>query len=83
MVFIIKCSLLQSLFVLNSDVYDYETRSASNHFFHVPRIFTSSFGNKSIKYICPILWNSIAVNGIAIDNNLANNIGIDQIFNRF
>jgi len=74
---------LQSLFVLNSDIHDHATRSVSRHLLHIPRIFTSTFGNKSIKYTGPVLWNFIAENGISIDNDIDNNISIDQIRNGF
>ena len=74
---------LQNLFVLDSDVHNYETRSATHHLLHIPRINTSSFGNKSIKYTCPISWNFIAEHGISIDNNLYNNVVVDKIYNHF
>jgi len=74
---------LNKLFVLDSNIHDHGTRSVSRNLLHIPRVFTSSFGNNSIKYKGPILWNFIAKNGIAIDGNIDNNINIDSIHNRF
>ena len=74
---------LKPLFKLNSDIHDYATKSVSQNLLHIPRINTSTYGTKSIRYTGPILWNFLAINGIAIDNNLINNINIDQIHNGF
>ena len=65
---------LQSIFELNSDIHSYQTNSAHKHLLHIPRIYTATYGNKSIKYHCPILWN-------AIDNDSKNNVPIDNIHN--
>ncbi len=72
---------LQSLFIYDSDVHNYQTNSASKHLLHVPRIHTVTYGNKSIKYHCPILWNATVKNHIAVDNSIKNNVAIDQIHN--
>ena len=74
---------LNSLFVLDSNIHNHVTRSASHNLLHIPRVFTSTFGINSIKYTSPILWNFFAKNGIAIDSNKDNNINIDHIHNRF
>ena len=74
---------LQGLFEFDSDVHLYQTNSASKHLLHIPRIFTATYGNKSIKYHCPIVWNSTVKNNIAIDNDIKNNVAIDQIHNVF
>ena len=50
---------LLNLFRFNTDVHNYLTISASKPLLHIPRIYTVSFGNKSIKYHGPILWNDI------------------------
>ena len=47
---------------------------------HIPRIYTSSFGIKSIRYNGPILWNFIAENEIT-NNKKENNIDVDKIDN--
>ena len=74
---------LKPLFKLSSDIHDYATKSVSQNLLHIPRINTSTYGTKSIRYTGPILWNFLAINGIAIDNKLVNNINIDQIHNGF
>ena len=68
---------LLSLFRLDSNVHNYLTRSASNNLFHIPRIYSTSFGTNSIRYHCPILWNSSVKNGIALNNNVK--VPINQI----
>ena len=72
---------LLNLFTLDKEVHKYQTVSASKHLLHIPRIFTATYGNKSIKYHCPIVWNATVKNGIAIDNKLKNNVAIDHIHN--
>ena len=72
---------LNSLFRLVSDVHNRETRSASHNLLYIPRVFTTTFGIKSIKYVGPILWNSTVKNGIAIDNDSKNNVDIEQVHN--
>ena len=74
---------LQTLFVFNSDIHNHETRVVFHNLLHIPRIYTSSYGNKSIKFTGPILWNSIIKNGLSVDNNLDSNINIDQIHNPY
>ena len=63
---------LLSLFELDSDFHNYQTISSSKHLLHIPEIHTVTYGNKSIKYHCPIVWNSTAKNDIAIDNKIDN-----------
>ena len=72
---------LQSIFELNSDIHSYQMNSAHKHLLHIPRIYTATYGNKSIKYHCPILWNATVKNNIAIDNDSKNNVPIDNIHN--
>jgi hypothetical protein len=72
---------LLNMFELNSDFHNYETISSFKHFLHIPKICTVTYGNKSIKYHCPILWNSIVKKYIAIDNKVENNVALNQIFN--
>ena len=47
-------SELMNLFTAISDVHSHETRIDG---FHVPRIYTTTHGNKSLKYSACILWN--------------------------
>ena len=70
---------IQNLFQLDSDIHNYETNSSAKHLLHIPQIITTSYGNKSLKYHCPILWNSTIKNNIAIDNKVKNNVSIDKI----
>ena len=72
---------LQSIFELNSDIHSYQTNSAHKHLLHTPRIYTTTYGNKSIKYHCPILWN--AQLKITFDNDSKNNVPIGNIHNIF
>ena len=72
---------LQKLFQLDSDVHNYETNSSVKHLIHIPQINTVTYGNKSIKYHCPILWNFTIKNKISIDENSANDISIESIHN--
>ena len=68
---------LTSLFQLNCNVHDHHTRQP----FHVPRVDTSTYGIRSIKFHCPKLWNNTWKNGITIDRCQQNNISFDQIYN--
>ena len=72
---------LENTFKFVSNVHNYNTISASNNLLYIPRIFTSTYGRKSIKFRCPILWNYTVKNGISIDNNAKNNVAIDSILN--
>ena len=49
---------LNNLFKLNSDVHSHFTRNVAKDGFHVPKIYTTSFGEKSLKYSAAIIWNS-------------------------
>ena len=65
----------QKLFKFCSEFHDYET----NSLFHVPSISTSTYGKLSIKYHCPVLWNSLFRRGLVVDNDKKNNVSVDQI----
>ena len=41
---------LLNLFKLNSDVHSHLARNAANKGLHIPKIYTTSFGEKSLKY---------------------------------
>ena len=49
---------IQNLFKLNSEVSSHNTRNVCNEGLFIPRIYTTSFGNKSLKYSVPLLWNN-------------------------
>ena len=68
---------LKKLFKLNSEIHNHNVRDL----FFVPRINTSTYGKNSIKFHCPILWNTTFRNGIAVDNVASNNVHYDKIKN--
>ena len=47
-----------NLFELNSVVSSQFTRNVFDEGFIIPRIYTTSFGNKSLRYSAPLLWNN-------------------------
>ena len=72
---------LKNLFKFVRNMHNRVTRSATNNLLHIPRVYTTTYGIKSIKFAGPILWNSTVKNGIAIDNNSKNNVDIEQVHN--
>ena len=68
---------LQNLFTLSSDIHNYFLRRR----LHVPGVSTSTYGKLSIKYSCPVLWNSTFEKGIAVDKDVTNSITDEQILN--
>ena len=61
---------LMTLFKKSSDIHNYQLRRS----LHVPSISTSTYGNFSIKFRCPVLWNKTFEKGIAVDNDVKNNV---------
>ena len=61
-------SELQKLFKFTNQNHNYETTSASKEFLFIPQINTVSYGNKSIKYRGPYLWNEICKNNPTLNN---------------
>ena len=51
---------VQNLFKLSSAIHTYETSSSSREFLFIPQISTANYGNKSLKYQGPYLWNIIS-----------------------
>ena len=49
---------LLKLFELNSAVSSHCTRNVSKEGMFIPRIYTTSFGIKSLRYSAPLLWNN-------------------------
>ena len=47
-----------NLFELNSAVSSQVTRNVINEGLFIPRIYTTSFGNKSLRFSAPLLWNN-------------------------
>ena len=48
---------LLNLLKLNSEVHWYLTRNVANKGIHIPQIYTTSFGEKSLKYSAAVIWN--------------------------
>ena len=67
---------LHSLFDLSRDIHttNLELKSAQKYLLYIPSIKTVTYGNKSTKYHCAELWNSSCRNGIAIDEDIKNNV---------
>ena len=57
---------LTHLFILNSEINNYNTRNVCNKGMYIPKVITQSFGIKSLKYSAPSIWNSI----LKIDNSI-------------
>ena len=74
---------LHNLFVFNSDIHNYHLTSISKNLLHIPRIMTTTYGIKSLKYHSVELWNDTFKKGIAIDNNINNNVSINKIHTVF
>ena len=72
---------LHSLLEFNTDVHDYQTNSVFKQLLHIPSFYTTTYGIKSIKYHCPIVWKATVKNNIVVDNNSKNNVAINQIHN--
>ena len=52
---------LLNLFVFNSVASSQHTRNVCNEGLFIPRIYTTSFGNKSLRYSAPLLWNNFLI----------------------
>ena len=74
---------LQDLFVFTSDIHTYQLTSFHKNLLHIPRIMTTTYGIKSLKYHCAEIWNDTFKKGIAIDNNIKNNISLNNIHTVF
>ena len=59
---------LQNLFQLNSDIHTHTTRNVKKEGLHVPQINTNTYGNKSIRYAAPVLWNALLKTNSEINN---------------
>ena len=66
---------LMSLFKKSIEVHNYQLRRR----LHIPSISTSMYGNLSIKYSCPVLWNKIFEKGVVVDKIVRNNVKDEQI----
>ena len=59
---------LQNLFQFNSEIHTHLTRNVINEGIYVPQINTSSYGNNSIRYSAPVIWNTLIKNSNEINN---------------
>ena len=48
---------LNDLFTFNHEISNYQTRNARKQGFFIPTINTDNFGQKSLRFSAPILWN--------------------------
>ena len=55
---------LMSLFTRSNDVHpDFELNSSINNLLYIPRVITTTYGIKSVRYHCAKLWNDYFKNG--------------------
>ena len=47
------------MFQYSFTVHNYNTRNVSNQGLYIPSINTSAFGNKSLRYNTPVVWNKL------------------------
>ena len=59
---------LLNLFKLNSEVHSYLTRNFANKGLHIPQMYTTSFGEKSLKYSAAVIWNRFIEQHYEINN---------------
>ena len=72
---------LTNLFTLSSEIHttDLLLNSSRKNLFHISKINTVTYGNKSIKPHCATLWNETFNNGIAIDSDPRKNYTASDI----
>ena len=58
---------LNSLFLKSTDVHSYMTRNAKSSGLFIPTIQSVKHGNKSLRYMCPVSWNSFSRNNTFIN----------------
>ena len=68
------------LFTSNSTIHEHDNRH-SQYLLHLPEIQTTTYGNKSIKFCCPMVWNNTVRQGIPITANKS--VPIEAIHNNF
>jgi len=76
---------LMTLFKLSSDIRSVnQTNSVVNNLFYIPKIQSSTYGNKSIRYKCAKLWNEMFKTGsiqVKADGAEKNRISLSKIRN--
>ena len=59
---------LSNIFIYNSDIHNYNTRSTVIQGLFIPEISTTNYGTKSIKYQGPLIWNELSRTLPSINN---------------
>ena len=57
---------LLKMFHYSTSIHDHETRNANHDGLYIPSINTTAFGNRSLRYSAPVIWNDL----ISIDNTI-------------
>ena len=60
---------LQTLFTLNKNLHKYQTSSSYNEHLCLPKIQTTTFGCKSIRYQGPSIWNQLVKKKVPINQS--------------
>jgi hypothetical protein len=69
---------LRNLFDFNSDISTQYTRNVKKKGLFIPRIYTVNFGNRSLRYSAPLLWNNFLK-----DHSTINTINTLDTFKRY
>ena len=55
--------------------HSHNTRNSFNHGFFIPSINTTSFGNKSLRYNTPVVWNKL----LKINPEISNSVSMNSL----
>ena len=61
---------LSNMFQYSFTVHNYNTRNMSNQGLYIPSINTTAFGNKSLRYNTPVVWNKLLKTNPEISNSV-------------
>ena len=64
---------LSNMFQYSFTVHNYNTRNVSNQGLYIPSINTTAFGNKSLRYNTPVVWNKLLKTNPEISNSVSMN----------
>ena len=72
---------LTNLFSLSSEIHTtgMHLNSARKNLFHISKIDTETYGNKSLKHLCSMLWNETFKDGIALNCDFPRNSAVTVI----
>ena len=62
---------LSNMFQYSFTVHNYNTRNVSNQGLYIPSINTAAFGNKSLRYNTPVVWNKLIKTNPKISNSVS------------